>query len=100
SVIVQVGKKRSQSVVGVFMGDSGLGAHIGKTPIAVIMKKVIGFAQKTARAAHHLHPAKLTGGERDGRASRNRRMIEVVMYVAGDKQVESPVVVVIAEGRA
>ena len=64
------------------------------------MEEMVALARQAARPAHHIDSAKLAEIGRDGALSRDRRMVGIELHISRNKQIEPPVVVVIAPGRA
>ena len=55
---------------------------------------MVGFTFQAARSAHHLHTAELA--QRRAVVARNRLVRHIVVNVAGHKEIEAPVAVVIS----
>ncbi len=61
---------------------------------------MIALARQTARTTHHVNPTKLAEPRRDAAFAGDRRIVGIEFDVAGNKQVEEAIVVVIAPGCA
>src|SRR5438105_2288693 len=78
AIIVNVDEYGRQAKVSRGIGDTGLFADVGERAVAVVVEQVITLANKSARAAHHLHAAELTrtGWKRSLGGSRRMTWIE------------------------
>src|SRR5579883_2994898 len=61
---------------------------------------MIALALKAARAAHGGNAAKLATGKRYGLRSRDRRVADVVVNIAGDEEVEAAIAVIVTKSCA
>src|SRR3981081_52327 len=100
TAVVHVNKDRRQAVVTPGVGNAGLHTNVGKGPIAVVVKQMIALARQSARAAHHRDSAKLTKPRRKGALASDRRIVGIEFRIAGNKEIEKAIVIVIAPGCA
>src|ERR1700728_3420296 len=61
---------------------------------------MIGLTLQSARAAHHLHAAKFATGKSNHRGACYRRMIEIVVHIAGNKKIQTAVAIVVTKSCA
>src|SRR5712664_1958839 len=100
SVVVHVGEGYAETVVALFIGNPGLLADLRECAVAVVVKKMIVLARKTAWAAHHRLASILAEAVLRRGGSGDRRIVQVELHVAGDVKVQLAVAVVVAERRA
>ena len=53
AVVIYIHKDRSESVVGVLVGDAGFLANVCKGSVAIVVEEMIRLALQTVRAAHY-----------------------------------------------
>src|SRR5713101_10189254 len=97
SVVVHVGEGYAETVVALFIGNPGLLADLRECAVAVVVKKMIVLARKTAWAAHHRLASILAEAVLRRGGSGDRRIVEVELHVAGDVEVQLAISVVVAE---
>ena len=73
--------------MGVEIGDAGFGADVRERPVAVVVKKMIAFAEQAHRATKDIHAAVLAGTFGDPAPPCQDRTVEIVVDVAGDEEV-------------
>src|SRR5579872_3766148 len=98
TVVVDIGKQRIESVITVGTVHAQLPADVGKRAVAVVAEQVISPARQPAGPAHYLHAAVLA--EAGGRGLRERSIAHIKTNIAGHKQVEISIAVVISKSGA
>ena len=94
--VVEINPGHAQSVIAVGIVDSGTLRDVGKSSIAVVVKKCVAVSGKTAGTTLHVHAAILAGGN----ASEAGKFVEMKADVVGHHQIDKTVVVVVTESRA
>src|SRR5271167_17689 len=98
AIVVHVDENRRQTVIAAGIGNAGLHAHIGESAIAVVVKQMIALARQPARAAHDRDATKLAEPRWYAALTGNRRIVGIELHVAGNKEIEEAVVIVVAPG--
>ena len=89
AVVVDVDKHRAQAVVAGLVGHAGLVAYVGKSPVAVVVEEMIGFALQAARTAGCCLATKCAKRiTRPAFATLGRRIVPIPMQVPGNKEIE------------
>ena len=100
AIVVDIGKQRIETVITIGPVHAQLLADIGKGSIAVAVEEVVVRTLKSARAAHDLYSAIQAEVVTSGVGAGERSVFQVEIDIAGHKQIELAVSVVVPEGGA
>ncbi len=98
AIAIDVHECSRKAVIRIGIRNSRFVAHIGKRTVTVVMEEMVSLALQPAWAAHHRRAAILAEVISNGGTARDRWITDVELHVAGNKDVEFAVAIVVTEG--
>ena len=99
-VAVVVEKSAARTPADLCVIDTRFASHVREGAVAIVVEQVVAFSRQTEWTTHCAHSAKLAGAGCNPGPPCNRRMFGIKFHIAGNKQIEQPVMIEVSPGRA